>query len=73
MPLFEIEQYELHSTTYRVRADDEAEAIAKVLKGNATMVSNSQELIEVCDDRGLPVEQHQDLASRRLKAVIQLT
>lgn len=31
MPVYEIEQYELHSLKYRVEANSEAEAIAKLL------------------------------------------
>jgi hypothetical protein len=33
MPTYEIEQYELHVQKYRVEADDEADAIAKLFQG----------------------------------------
>ena len=62
MPTYEIEQYELHTMKYTVEAADEAEAIAKLLDGEAEPVDGSQEKIEVADDYGLSVEEHQELA-----------
>ena len=62
MPTYEIEQYELHVQTYEVEADNEAEAIAKLFKGKAEPVENSLEFVEVCEDRGLPAEEHPRLA-----------
>ena len=62
MPTFEIEQYELHSAKYRVQADSEAEAIAKLFAGEGEAVDNSLEYIEVADDYGLPVEEFPELA-----------
>ena len=62
MPMYEIEQYELHTTTFRVEAKSEAEAIVKLLDGEAEVVDNSQEYIEVAEDFGLPVDEHRDLA-----------
>ncbi len=61
MPTFEIEQYELHAMTYRVRAASEAEAIAKVLNGTALLMDNSLEYIEVADDFGLPADDYPEL------------
>jgi hypothetical protein len=61
MPTFEIEQYELHAMTYRVEAASKAEAIAKLFAGEAKPVEQSQELIEVADDYGLPAEKHPEL------------
>ena len=46
MPLFQIEQYEIHITKYRVEAKDEAEAIAKLLDGKADPIDNSLEFVE---------------------------
>ena len=62
MPTFEIEQYELHTQTYRVEASSEAEAIKRLFSGDGEAVDNSQEYIEVADNFGLPVEQHRELA-----------
>jgi hypothetical protein len=62
VPTFEIEQYELHSRKYRVEANSEAEAIAKLFDGEAEPVEQSQEYIEVAEDIGLPADQHRELA-----------
>ena len=62
MPIFEIEQYELHAMKYRVEAASEAEAIAKMLDGEAEPVEQSQDFIEVAEDYGLPVDEYHDLA-----------
>jgi hypothetical protein len=64
MPVYEIEQYELHTTKYRVEADSEAQAIAKLFNGEADPVDNSLDFIEVADDYGLPVDQNRDLAEQ---------
>jgi len=62
MPTFEIEQYELHTQTYRVQADTEAEAIAKLFNGEADAVDGGLEYIEVAEDLGLPADEYRDLA-----------
>jgi len=62
MPVYEIEQYEVHAQTYRVEAASEAEAIVKLFDGLAEPVDNSLELIELCEDLGLPVDENRDLA-----------
>ena len=62
MARYEIEQYELHVMKYRVEADTEAEAIAKLFEGEAEPVEQSQEYVEVAEDFGLPVDDDQDLA-----------
>ena len=64
MPTFEIEQYELHTQTYRVEASSEAEAIKKLLDGEADPVDDSTEYIEVAEDFGLPAEEHRELADQ---------
>ena len=64
MPTFEIEQYEIHVQTYEVDADSEAEAIAKLFKGQAEPVDDSLEYIEIADDYGLPAEEHRELAEK---------
>lgn len=62
MPTYEVEQYELHITKYRVQAASEAQAIVKVLNGTALPVDNSQEYVEVADGYGMPVEDHPEFA-----------
>jgi hypothetical protein len=62
MPTYEIEQYEIHVQTYEVDADNEAEAIAKLFKGDAEPIDDSLEYIEIADDYGLPAEEHRELA-----------
>ena len=61
MPTYEIEQYELHAMTYRVKAKSKAEAIAKLFQGEAEPVEQSQDMIEVADAYGLPADEHQAL------------
>jgi hypothetical protein len=64
MPTFEIEQYEVYVQRHQVEADSEAEAIKKLFDGQAVAVDNSLELVEVCDELGLPVDEHSDLADK---------
>lgn len=59
---FEVEQYELHSVKYRVRAKDEASAIKKVLDGEAEVIDNSMEYIETAEDVGMPSDENRNLA-----------
>ncbi len=63
MPTFQIEQYEMCVTKYRVEASSEAEAIAKLFDGGADAVDDSHQYIEVAEDCGLPADEHQDLAA----------
>lgn len=60
--IYEIEQYEICITKYRVEASSEAEAIAKLLDGGADAVDNSHEYVETAEDFGLPADEHHDLA-----------
>ena len=62
MPTFEIEQYELHAQTYRIEAAAEAEAIKRLLDGEADAVDNGLDYIEIADDFGLSVDDHRGLA-----------
>jgi hypothetical protein len=64
MPVYEIEQYELHTQKFRVEAADEAEAIAKLLDGEAEAVDNALEYIEVAEDVGLPIDEFRELAKK---------
>lgn len=49
MPVYEIEQYELHAMRYRVDAATTAEAIQRLLAGEAEPVEQSQDFIEVAE------------------------
>ena len=64
MPVFVIEQYELHVQSYRVEAASEAEAIKKLFDGHAEAIDNSLELIEVATDFGMPEDENRDLADQ---------
>jgi hypothetical protein len=61
--VYEIEQYEICITKYRVDASSEAEAIAKLFDGSAEVVDNSHEYIETAEDCGLPADEYQELAA----------
>jgi hypothetical protein len=62
MPTFEVEQYELHVQTFRIDAPSEAEAIAKLLAGEAEPDGEGSDYVQVCKDYGLPAEEHRHLA-----------
>lgn len=62
MPTYEVEQYEIHTHTYRIEADSEAEAIVKLLDGEVEPVDGSLDFIEVAEDVGLPVDEYRELA-----------
>ena len=64
MPEYRIEQYEVHGQQYRVEADNVADAITKLLDGEADPVDDSLEYIEICEDRGLPADEHRELADQ---------
>jgi len=67
-----IEQYELHIQKYKVKARNEAEAIAKVLNGEAEPVDGSLEYVEVAEDFGLPADEDQRLANQLQKLGVQV-
>jgi hypothetical protein len=54
MPVYEIQEYELHSSKTRVTADTLPQAIQKLRAGEGTPVDNSTEFIEGDDTRGMP-------------------
>jgi hypothetical protein len=62
MPTYEIEQYEIHTQTYRVKAANEAEAIKKLWNGEATPVDGGLEYVEIAEDLGLPVDEYREIA-----------
>ncbi len=64
MPVFRIEQYELHSQTYSVEADSEAGAISILLDGNGELMDGSQAFVEDAEERGMAVENHRQLAEQ---------
>lgn len=64
MPIYEIEQYEICLTKYRVEASSEAEAIAMLFDGEADAIDNSHEYVEIAEDCGLPADEHPDLAEQ---------
>jgi hypothetical protein len=64
MPTYEIEQYELHVQRYRIEANDEADAIAKLFLGEGDPVDNSMEFVEIADDMGMALSENPDLASQ---------
>ena len=61
MPIYEIEQYELHSQTYQVEANSEAEAIKKLFDGQAQPMDDGFDLVEVAREYGLPLHDHREL------------
>lgn len=61
MPMFEIQQYELYTCTYRVRANSAAEAIHKLWDGEGTQVEDSEEYIEVDEEHGIPCDDNRDI------------
>lgn len=62
MPKFEIEQYEIYVSKYRVEAKTEAEAIQKLFDGENERVDDSLEYVESAEDIGLPVDEYRELA-----------
>ena len=64
MPTYEIEQYEVHAQTYRIKANSEADAIKMLFDGQADPVENGLDYIEVCEDLGLSAEEYADLADK---------
>lgn len=64
MPVFEVEQYEIHAMKYRVEADDLGQAIVKLFDGEGDPVNDSLEYIEVDDERGLWADEHATLAEQ---------
>lgn len=61
MPLYEVEQYEVHTVKYLAHAKDRAAAIMQVLNGEAELVDGSGEFIEIDEDRGMPLEDEPEL------------
>lgn len=66
MPIYEIEQYELHAQKYRVEADSPAEAIGKLLDGGADVIDGGLEYCNVAEEYGMPSDANQDLTDELL-------
>jgi hypothetical protein len=64
MPVFRIEQYEIHVQAYNVTADSEADAISRLLLGQGDPIDNSLEFVNVADNQGMLVSENQDLADQ---------
>jgi hypothetical protein len=62
MPTYEIEQYELHCSKFRIEAESPADAIARLFEGEGDPVDHSLEYIEIVEDYGMPVEEFPELA-----------
>jgi len=58
MPIYKIEQYEIHTMKYRADAASEAEAIKMLFDGEADAEDNG------LDYMGLPAEEHRELADQ---------
>ena len=67
MPTFRVAQYELHSAAYTVEAKDKAEAILKVMNGEADMDDGGLDYIEVAEDCYLPDLDLSDAEIRKLE------
>lgn len=46
MTTYEVKQFQTHQVTFRVEAENEEEAIERVLEGTADLVEDSEEFIE---------------------------
>ncbi len=64
MPIYRIEQYEIHVQGYNVTADSEADAIVKLLMGEGDPIDNSLEFVNVADNQGMSLNENRDLADQ---------
>jgi hypothetical protein len=63
MPLYEIEQYELYTQGYLVRAGSEADALERFFRGEGKQNLTSIEYAGVLNSSGLSLTERPDLAS----------
>ena len=70
MAKFIVQQYELHKQDYEVEAADRAEAVVAVMRGEGTMVDNTQEFIEGAERYGRPIFTEEEQA--KLKEAVLL-
>jgi hypothetical protein len=64
MPVYRIEQYEIHCQGYNVTGDTEAQAISNLFLGEGDPIDNSLEFVEIADDHGMSVNDNRDLADQ---------
>lgn len=57
MPLYRIEQYEIHTMAYHIEAANEAEAIARLFDGD-TDPGEPTPFVETAEDYGLPADSY---------------
>lgn len=62
MAVYIVEQYEIHSKSYRVEADSEAGAMALLFAGAGEPLEGGLDFIDIDKSRGLPVRQFPELA-----------
>jgi hypothetical protein len=62
MPLYEIDQYEIHVLRHKIQADNEADAITKLFQGEGEATSFI--FVGIANDYGMPVDDHRDLADQ---------
>jgi hypothetical protein len=62
MPVYEIEQYEVHVQKFQISAPSKTKAIKSFLDRGGEAVDNSLELVEVCDFLGMPLDEEPALA-----------
>ena len=60
MPIYEIEQYEVHVQRFRIEADSEADAVARLLQGGGDPLDLT--FVNIADDMGMSVAENPDLA-----------
>jgi hypothetical protein len=71
MERFEIQQYELHFTTYEIDATSAAEAIKLLLEGDGEK-EDGPEFVEVCDRVGMSLIDNPELADELRKFGVRL-
>ena len=62
MPTYEIEQYELYVLRHRIEADNEADAISRLLMGEGEPIDDSLTFVNIADDYGIGLSENPDLA-----------
>ena len=60
MPVFEIEEYELHTSKHRVKADTIEDAIKMHRRQESDMVNDSLEYVEIPEDYGMSTDKMVD-------------
>jgi len=59
MPIYDIDQYELHVLTHRIEADSEADAVIKLFQGEGEAVSFV--FIGIANDHGMSLSENEAL------------